>query len=377
MEPWDGPASIAFTDGTVIGAVLDRNGLRPSRYYVTKDDMVIMASEVGVLDIPPENIAAQGAAAAGPDVPGRHGAGPHRRRRRDQARAGRRAAVSQWLDEHMIAIDELPAAPHLPRPDHETVLQRQQAFGYTHEDLRILLGADGDAGEEAVGSMGTDTPLAVLSDQPRLLYNYFKQLFAQVTNPPLDAIREELVTSMGPRSAPKATCSSRSQACRQIKIKSPMIDNEDLAKLRHLAQRLPIATLPMLSGRKAGAASSRRWTICAGRERAVADGSNILILSDRGVDQGAGADSRHAGDGGRASPPGPRRHAHALRAGRRIGRSARSASLRFAHRLRRRRDQSVPRVRNARRHDPPGHAAGHRSRQGRARTTSRRSTRAS
>ena len=197
MEPWDGPASIAFTDGTVIGAVLDRNGLRPSRYYVTKDDLVIMASEVGVLDIPPENIVRQGAAAAGPHVPRRHRAGPHRRRRGDQARARARAArTREWLNDNLVDIDDLPAAPYLPPPDHETVLRRQQAFGYTHEDLRILLAPMATNGEEPIGSMGTDTPLAVLSDRPRLLYDYFKQLFAQVTNPPLDAIREELVTSM-------------------------------------------------------------------------------------------------------------------------------------------------------------------------------------
>ena len=197
MEPWDGPASIAFTDGTVIGAILDRNGLRPSRYYVTKDDLVIMASEVGVLDIPAEDILVK------------ERLHPGRMFLVDTAQG--RIIDDEEIKEQLAAEQPVRASGCsstssrsktcrmrriLPPPDHETVLRRQQAFGYTQEDLSLLLAPMARAGEEPLGSMGTDTPLAVLSERPRLLYNYFKQLFAQVTNPPLDAIREELVTSM-------------------------------------------------------------------------------------------------------------------------------------------------------------------------------------
>ena len=290
MEPWDGPASIAFTDGTVIGAVLDRNGLRPSRYYVTKDDLVIMASEVGVLDIPAEDIVLKERLQPGPHLPRRHGAGPHRRRRGDQARARGGAAVPGVAVEHLIDIDDLDPAPYLPPPSHETVLQRQQLFGYTHEDLRLLLAPMATNGEEPLGSMGTDTSLAVLSDRPRLLYDYFKQLFAQVTNPPLDAIREELVTSMESTIGPEGNLlEPRPESCRQIKIKYPVIDNEQLAKLRHVydpgfrAIRLPMLFDPAQDGARARAG--------AGRARSAAPatrstrGYTILILSDRGVDR--------------------------------------------------------------------------------------------
>ena len=218
MEPWDGPASIAFTDGSVIGAVLDRNGLRPSRYYVTKDDLVIMASEVGVLDIPPENIlikerlhpgriflvdTAQGRIVSDEEI------------KRDLARAH---PYAEWLKGNLVDIEDLPAAPYLPPPSHETVLRRQQIFGYTDEDLRVLLAPMAAKGEEAVGSMGTDTALAVLSDRPRLLYDYFTQVFAQVTNPPLDAIREELVTAMGSTIGPEGNLlDPRPESCHQIR----------------------------------------------------------------------------------------------------------------------------------------------------------------
>ena len=208
MEPWDGPASITFTDGTLIGAVLDRNGLRPSRYCVTSDDRVIMASEVGVLDIPADRIVRKDRLRPGKMLLIDTAAGPHHRRRGDQARARRRASLRRVAaSEHWSTSRTLPRA-RAERPDHQTVLRRQQAFGYTQEDLRVLLTPMALAGEEPIGSMGTDTALAVLSDRPRLLYDYFAQLFAQVTNPPLDAIREELVTSMALHArARKATCS--------------------------------------------------------------------------------------------------------------------------------------------------------------------------
>ncbi len=203
MEPWDGPASIAFTDGAVVGAVLDRNGLRPSRYYVTKDDLVIMASEVGVLDIPPENVLTKERLHPGriflvDTVRGRIVSDDEIKRELAAAEP-----YAQWLAENLVDIEDLPEAPYLPPPSPEAVLRRQQSFGYTHEDLRLLLAPMATGGEEPIGSMGTDTALAVLSARPRLLYDYFKQVFAQVTNPPLDAIREELVTAMGSTIGPE------------------------------------------------------------------------------------------------------------------------------------------------------------------------------
>src|SRR3989449_380176 len=195
MEPWDGPASIAFTDGLRIGAVLDRNGLRPSRYYVTKDDLVIMASEVGVLDVPPDRILHKGRLQPGrmfliDTEEGRIVADEELKQK-----IATEYPYREWLDRHMVELAQLPEVNHLPEPSHQTVLQRQQAFGYTFEDLRIIMGPMAKDGVEAVGSMGTDTPLAVLSDKSQPLYNYFKQLFAQVTNPPIDCIREEIITS--------------------------------------------------------------------------------------------------------------------------------------------------------------------------------------
>ncbi len=194
MEPWDGPASIAFTDGRQIGAVLDRNGLRPSRYYVTKDDLVIMASEVGVLDVPADRVLQKGRLQPGrmflvDTEQGRIVADEEIKHQIATAHPYR-----EWLDQNLIRLADVPDPGILPEPDHETVLQRQLAFGYTFEDLRILMLPMARDGAEAVGSMGNDTPLAVLSNKPQPLSNYFKQLFAQVTNPPIDCIREEIIT---------------------------------------------------------------------------------------------------------------------------------------------------------------------------------------
>jgi glutamate synthase (ferredoxin) len=289
MEPWDGPASIAFTDGTVIGAVLDRNGLRPSRYYVTKDDLVIMASEVGVLDIAPENIlvkerlhpgkiflvdTSQGRIIADDEI---------------KEQLAREYPYADWLQQHLIAIEDVPEAPYLPPPDHQTVLRRQQAFGYTQEDVTLLLGHMCKAGEEPLGSMGTDTPLAALSERPRLLYDYFKQLFAQVTNPPLDAIREELVTSMESTIGPERNLlQPEPESCRQINVRYPIIDNDQLAKLRHIEiDGFKSVTLPMIyDPREGGAALTRAMErLQAQASEAVAAGNTILILSDRGVSE--------------------------------------------------------------------------------------------
>src|SRR5262249_5387385 len=196
MEPWDGPASIAFTDGLRIGAVLDRNGLRPSRYYVTTDGLVIMASEVGVLDVEPERILHKGRLQPGRmfliDLEEGRIIGDDELKQK----IATRQPYAEWLRDNLVSLDDLPEVPPAHEPDHDTVLQRQQAFGYTSEDLKILLAPMAGDGNEAVGSMGNDAALAVLSDRPQLLYNYFKQLFAQVTNPPVDCIREEVIMSM-------------------------------------------------------------------------------------------------------------------------------------------------------------------------------------
>ncbi|MBI2455612.1 MAG: glutamate synthase subunit alpha, partial [candidate division NC10 bacterium] len=288
MEPWDGPASIAFTDGTVIGAVLDRNGLRPSRYYVTKDDLVIMASEVGVLDIPPENILLKERL-----HPGRiFLVDTAQGRIIDDAELkhayATEHAYAEWLKQHLVALEDLPEPPHVHEPDHATVLQRQQVFGYTHEDLRILLAPMAVKGEEPVGSMGTDTSLAVLSNRPRLLYDYFKQLFAQVTNPPLDAIREELVTSMESTIGPERNLlKPEPESCHQIKIRFPILDNHEVATLRHVtAHGFRSLTLSMLFPVADGGAGLARALdeLCRRASQAIQRGYNILILSDRGVD---------------------------------------------------------------------------------------------
>ncbi len=286
MEPWDGPASIAFTDGTVIGAVLDRNGLRPSRYYVTRDGLVVMASEVGVLDIPPQDVVVKERL-----HPGRIFLVDTARGRivDDEELKAELAAerpYAAWLRDNLVRIHDLPPG-RVPAADHETVLQRQIAFGYTHEDLRILLAAMARQGEEPLGSMGTDTALAVLSSRPRPLYDYFKQLFAQVTNPPLDQIREELVTSMESTIGPEGNLlAADPTACRQIVVPDPVLSNEDVARLRDVSHPwFRAATLPTLYPAAEGAAGLERAleALQAAASRAIADGHNILILSDRGV----------------------------------------------------------------------------------------------
>src|SRR5499427_8636989 len=289
MEPWDGPASIAFTDGTVIGAVLDRNGLRPSRYYVTKDDMVVMASEVGVLDIPAEDVVVKERLHPGriflvDTAKGRIVSDEEIKRELATAQP-----YAKWLSEYLIDIEDLPAAPYLPPPSHESVTRRQQMFGYTQEDLRLLLAPMATAGEEAIGSMGTDAALAVLSDKPRLLYDYFAQVFAQVTNPPLDAIREELVTTMGSTVGPEGNLlDPLPESCRQIKIAYPVIDNNQTAKLRHVYEPgFKSTTLPMLFDPRKGGAGLEEALEHLKRQAsaAVEAGYTILILSDRGADR--------------------------------------------------------------------------------------------
>jgi glutamate synthase (ferredoxin) len=287
MEPWDGPASIVFTDGVQIGACLDRNGLRPSRYYVTKDDLVIMASEVGVLDIAPERVLLKGRLQPGrmfliDTKEGRIIADDEIKKKVAAERPYR-----QWLDENLIPLENLPEAPHVHEPDHKTVLLRQQAFGYTYEDLRILMAPMGQLGVEPVGSMGTDTPIAVLSNKPQLLYNYFKQLFAQVTNPPIDCIREEIVTSTETTIGPERNLlKPEPKSCRQIKLKSPILTNEEFEKLRHIrSPDFKTVTIPILYD-VAGGAKALESTLDAIYKKvdeAIQSGHNFIVLSDRGV----------------------------------------------------------------------------------------------
>ena len=288
MEPWDGPASIAFTDGTVIGAVLDRNGLRPSRYYVTKDGLVVMASEVGVLDIPPEKVLIKERL-----HPGRIFLVDTAQGRIIDDAELKQAFATQypykdWLTQYHIPLAQLPAPPHVRESDHASVLQRQQLFGYTHEDLRILMTPMAQKGEEPVGSMGTDTPLAVLSNRPRLLYDYFQQLFAQVTNPPLDGIREELVTQIATPLGPEGNLlQPKPESCRQLKLATPILNNEELAKIVHIDRHgFKTITLPMLFPVAEGGDGLGRTMdeLCRRASAAIAEGYSFIILSDRGID---------------------------------------------------------------------------------------------
>jgi glutamate synthase (ferredoxin) len=287
MEPWDGPASMAFTDGIKMGASLDRNGLRPSRYYVTKDDLVIMASEVGVVDVAPENVAQKGRL-----QPGRMFLIDTEQGRIIADEELKKGIATQqpyrlWLNENLIDFETLPEPPHVHEPDHETVLQRELAFGYTFEDLRRLILPMARDGGEPIGSMGTDTPLAVLSEQSQLLYNYFKQLFAQVTNPPIDAIREEIITSSFTLiGSEKNLLKPTPDSCRMIQLKGPILDNEQLEQLRHIDKPgFKSVTLPILYPvEKDGAGLEAALAeVFAKASQAIKDGANIVILSDRGL----------------------------------------------------------------------------------------------
>jgi glutamate synthase (NADPH/NADH) large chain len=288
VEPWDGPASIAFTDGTVIGAVLDRNGLRPSRYWVTDDNLVVMASEVGVLDLAPECIVAKGRlepgkiflvdTAQGRLVPD------------DEIKATLAAEqpYQLWLDAGLVHLDDLPSQYALTAV-HSSAVQQQRLFGYTEEDLRLLIAPMARNAVEALGSMGTDTPPPVLSDRPRMLYEYFKQLFAQVTNPPLDANFEVLVTSLSSTIGAEGNLlDPTSESCRQIVLPYPVISNDDLAKLRYIDREAPElgyqpVTVPCLYP-VLGGGDALHMALDGIRRQvsdAIAGGANIVILSDR------------------------------------------------------------------------------------------------
>jgi len=287
MEPWDGPASMAFTNGRMIGACLDRNGLRPSRYYVTKDDVVILASEAGVLPISPERVAIKGRLQPGRmflvDIEqGRIIADEELKNRYAKAEP-----YKQWLEANHVLLEKLPEPPHYHQPDAETILQRQQAFGYTFEDLRFIVGPMARDGMQPLGSMGTDTPLAVLSNKPQLLYNYFKQLFAQVTNPPIDPIREEIITSTEVMVGGEGNILEPTElSCRLVKLHYPILTNEEMEKLRHINRpgfksiTLPIL-FPVAEGPEGlGPAMDKLFHAA---DHAILAGANILVLSDRGV----------------------------------------------------------------------------------------------
>tara|TARA_R110002096_G_scaffold220502_1_gene409027 strand:- start:3505 stop:8061 length:4557 start_codon:yes stop_codon:yes gene_type:complete len=289
MEPWDGPASLSFTDGEVIGAVLDRNGLRPSRYYVTHDDVVIMASEVGVLDVAPENVKIKDRL-----HPGRiFMVDTKQGRIIDDEELKKQFTgehpYGQWLKENLLPIENLPNPKQIHGSNPDTLLQRQQAFGYTHEDLKLLMTPMAAKGVEPTGSMGTDAALAVLSNRSRLLYDYFKQLFAQVTNPPLDGIREKLVTQVATTIGPEGNLLEPTpESCRRIKINSPVITNEELAKIRDVnlpGFRTKVVDIlyPVAEG---GAGMDKALeAVYLEVDQAVEEGYTNVILSDRGVDE--------------------------------------------------------------------------------------------
>ncbi|WP_163805936.1 glutamate synthase large subunit [Mycolicibacterium anyangense] len=292
MEPWDGPASVCFSDGTVVGAVLDRNGLRPSRIWITEDGLVVMASEAGVLDLDPATVVkkmrlqpgrmflvdtAQGRIVSDEEI---------------KSELAAAQPYQQWLDEQLFHLDDLPQGPYVRMPHHRVVL-RQQAFGYTYEELNLLVAPMARTGAEPIGSMGTDTPVAVLSARPRMLFDYFQQLFAQVTNPPLDAIREEVVTSLKGTVGPEGNLlNPTAESCHQIVLPQPILRNHELAKLINLDPDNEVR------GRKHGMRSAVircLYPVAKGGEglrralddirdaasKAIADGAKVLIISDR------------------------------------------------------------------------------------------------
>jgi glutamate synthase (NADPH/NADH) large chain len=288
IEPWDGPASIAFTDGTVIGAVLDRNGLRPSRYWVTDDNRVIMASETGVVDIDPARVVRKGRLQPGKMFLVDTSLGRIVDDEEIKATLAAEHPYEQWCEQGLVHLSDLPDREHIVS-SHQSVVRRQMTFGYTHEELKLLVAPMAKVGAEAIGSMGTDTPVAVLSERPRLLFDYFQQLFAQVTNPPLDAIREELVTSLASAIGPVGNLlDCQPDACHQIALPFPILDNDELAKLIHINDDgdRPEFAARVISGfyKVAGGGTALREAldrVRAEASAAIAEGVRILVLSDR------------------------------------------------------------------------------------------------
>ena len=288
MEPWDGPAAMAFTDGRVIGATLDRNGLRPGRYVITNDDLVVLASEAGVLEFPAERVKSKGRL-----QPGRMFLVDTVQKRiisdaEIKKQLASRKPYAAWLKEQQITLDHLPEPSRVIASNPETLLRRQRAYGYSEEDLKVLLGPMGAKGEEPIGSMGTDTPLACLSDRPQPLFNYFKQLFAQVTNPPIDPIREELVMSLiSYIGTERNILDEAPENCHTMKLPHPILTNRDLEKLRRVSSGdLLATTLPALFRAADGEAGLKHSLedLSARAAHAVNSGYTLLIISDRGVD---------------------------------------------------------------------------------------------
>ncbi|MFI7353331.1 glutamate synthase large subunit [Streptomyces avidinii] len=291
MEPWDGPACVTFTDGTQVGAVLDRNGLRPGRYWVTDDGLVVLGSEVGVLDIDPAKVVRKGRL-----QPGKMFLVDTAQKRiieDDEIKNELAAAApyAEWLETGEIELSDLPEREHIVHT-HASVTRRQQTFGYTEEELRVILAPMARTAGEPLGSMGTDSPIAALSERPRLLFDYFTQLFAQVTNPPLDAIREELVTSLLSSLGPQGNLlESTAASCRSVTLPFPVIDNDELAKLIHInadgdMPGMKAATLSGLYRVSGGgeALAARIEQIRAEADAAIESGARLIVLSDRHSD---------------------------------------------------------------------------------------------
>ena len=291
MEPWDGPACVTFTDGKQVGAVLDRNGLRPSRFWVTDDGLVVLASEVGVLDFKPESIIRKGRLQPGKMFLVDIEEGRIIEDDEIKENLANASPYSDWLHAGLVRLSDLPAREHIVYP-HSSVVRRQRAFGYTEEEIRLIITPMAKNGAEPLGSMGTDTPIAALSQKPRLLFDYFAQLFAQVTNPPLDAIREELVTSLGGSIGPEHNLLDPGPAsCRQISLQFPVIDNDELAKIIHVnadgdqpgfATHVVRGLFPIAGGGKSLVAKIEE--IRAEVSAAIESGARIIVLSDRDGD---------------------------------------------------------------------------------------------
>ncbi len=289
MEPWDGPAAMAFTDGKLIGGVLDRNGLRPARYFVTKDDRVIMASETGVLHERPENIVYKGRL-----EPGKMLLVDTEQQRivsdeEIKMKVATEHPYGDWVESHVISLQDVTPVDEESIPTIDNIFQMQQAFGYTVEDMARYIVPMAKEGKDPVGAMGADAPLAVLSDKPQLLYSYFKQIFAQVTNPPLDAIREEMVTStlvmLGNRGNMVKPDEGEKYA---VLLESPILTNREFAALQNMScRRMNAVTLPILYDPNSGAPGLRKaiGEICIQAEEAARNGANVVVLSDRGVDE--------------------------------------------------------------------------------------------
>src|SRR6202048_144558 len=293
MEPWDGPAAIAFTDGRQIGATLDRNGLRPARYLVTRDDRIVMASEMGVLKIPEKDIITKWRLQPGKMLLVDLEQGRLIPDEEIKAELARSHPYREWLQRTQIVLEDLPAAPSHAAISNIALLERQQTLGYTEEDLRILMSPMAATGEEAVGSMGNDTPISALSDKPKLLFTYFKQNFAQVTNPPIDPIREELVMSLVSIIGPRPNLFAREclPRMKRLEVRQPILTNADLEKIRaisevgdgHFKSRILDTTWPAEHG--PAVLKEALDTVCARAEAAVREGINIIILSDRRAGQ--------------------------------------------------------------------------------------------